>query len=108
MVRLEQIGWLRVWQLIVGGSEGRALWPCLRRRLRGVFGAASSFLRKLDARFTSKANIDATQTDVCFCAISGHDAFTAKLVSVPLRYGDRRIAGETVYNSIPTAKIVMM
>jgi hypothetical protein len=48
-------------------------------------------------------------TGACtLCANSGHDAFTAKLVSVPLRYGDRRIAGETVYNSIPTAKIVMM
>ena len=68
----------------------------------------SLFVFKEARCLTSKANIDVTQTDVCFCAISGHDAFTAKLVSVPLRYGDRRIAGETVYNSIPTAKIVMM
>jgi len=65
-------------------------------------------LLNFDLRFTPESGHSSVQLGCPLWAISGHDAFTAKLVSVPLRYGDRRIAGETVYNSIPTAKIVMM
>jgi hypothetical protein len=61
-----------------------------------------------DVRFTPESGHVQCTSQCPLSANSGHDAFTAKLVSVPLRYGDRRIAGETVYNSIPTAKIVMM
>ena len=46
------------------------MWEEARTRLRGVFGAASLFLRKLDAPFTSNTDFDATQSHVRFVPIA--------------------------------------